>query len=328
MAQPVILLMGPTAAGKTALALELAERIGAEIVSVDSALVYRGMDIGTAKPLPAERARVPHHLIDIRDPEEAWSAAGFADHARRLIGEIHGRGRVPLLVGGTMLYFRALIEGLDVMPAVDPEIRADLRARLPEEGAVALHAELRSVDPVSAERIHPNDPQRILRALEIHRSTGRPLSDFQSGRTGGLPDHWHCLALLPEDRAWLRERIAQRFDAMMAAGFERELQTLMARPCLTGNHTSQRAVGLPAGLAVAGRRDRLWPFPRGRDHRHAATGETAVDLVAWHERFRARPRRGFPCRRPVAAASARGASRLMRDLGPMPRRHYAMFFQP
>jgi tRNA dimethylallyltransferase len=278
MARPVILLMGPTAAGKTALALELAERIGAEIVSVDSALIYRGMDIGTAKPLPAERIRVPHHLIDIRDPEETWSAAGFADHARRLIGEIHGRGRVPLLVGGTMLYFRALIEGLDVMPAVDPEIRADLRARLPEEGAAALHAELRSVDPVSAERIHPNDPQRILRALEIHRSTGRPLSDFQSGRTGGLPDHWHCLALLPEDRAWLRERIAQRFDAMMAAGFEGELRTLMARPCLTASHTSQRAVGYRQGWQwLAGETD----YGRFRERAITATRQLAKRQLTW-----------------------------------------------
>lgn len=253
MSHPVILLMGPTATGKTALALELAERIGGEIVSVDSALVYRGMDIGTAKPSPAERARVPHHLIDIREPEQTWSAADFAEHARRLIGEIHGRGHVPLLAGGTMLYFRALIAGLDAMPTVDPEIRAELRARLPELGAAALHAELRSVDPVSAQRIHPNDPQRILRALEIYRSTGRVLSAFQTGRSRGLPDHWHCFALFPEDRARLRERIARRFDAMMAAGFEGELQKLMARPCLTASHSSQRAVGYRQGwLWLAG----------------------------------------------------------------------------
>ncbi|MGM0813647.1 MAG: tRNA (adenosine(37)-N6)-dimethylallyltransferase MiaA [Pseudomonadota bacterium] len=247
MPQPVILLMGPTATGKTALALELAERIGAEIVSVDSALVYRGMDIGTAKPSRAERARVPHHLIDIREPEQTWSAADFADHAWRLIGEIHGRRRIPLLVGGTMLYFRALIAGLDPMPAVDPEIRASLRARLPELGAAALHAELRTVDPVSAGRIHPNDPQRILRALEVYRGTGRPLSALQSGRVQPLPGDWHCLALFPEDRARLRERIALRFDAMMAAGFERELRELTARPSLTAGHASQRAVGYRQG---------------------------------------------------------------------------------
>lgn len=247
MTQPVILLMGPTATGKTSLALEVGERIGAEIVSVDSALVYRGMDIGTAKPSRAERARIPHHLIDIREPEETWSAADFADHARRLIGEIRGRSRVPLLVGGTMLYFRALIDGLDRMPAVDPEVRSALRARVAQVGAAALHAELRAVDPVAARRIHPNDPQRILRALEIHRSTGRPLSAFQSGSVRGLPDDWRCLALIPEDRALLRERIAQRFDAMMAAGFERELRELMARPSLTAGHASQRAVGYRQG---------------------------------------------------------------------------------
>jgi tRNA dimethylallyltransferase len=278
MAQPVILLMGPTAAGKTALAQALAERIRAEIISVDSALVYRGMDIGTAKPTPAERARVPHHLIDICDPEETWSAAHFAEHAKRLIVEIHGRGHVPLLVGGTMLYFRALTAGLDAMPAVDPGIRADLRARLPEVGVAALHAELRTVDPVSAERIHPNDPQRILRALEIYRSTGRPLSDFQSGRIRGLPDHWCSLALVPEDRAGLRERIAARFDAMMAAGFEGELRKLIARPLLTASHASQRAVGYRQGWQwLAGEIG----YDRFRERAITATRQLAKRQLTW-----------------------------------------------
>ena len=278
MPQPVILLMGPTATGKTALAVELAGRIGAEIVSVDSALVYRGMDIGAAKPSMAERAGVPHHLIDIRDPEETWSAADFADHAQQLIGEIHGRGRVPLLAGGTMLYFRALIEGLDAMPAVDPEIRSALRARLLETGAAALHAELRSVDPVSALRIHPNDPQRILRALEVYRSTGQPLSAFQSGRTRSLPDHWRCLALLPEDRARLRERIAQRFDAMMGAGFEGELRRLVARPLLTASHASQRAVGYRQGWQwLTGEIDE----DRFRERAITATRQLAKRQLTW-----------------------------------------------
>jgi tRNA dimethylallyltransferase len=243
----VILLMGPTATGKTALALELAERIGGEIISVDSALVYRGMDIGTAKPGAAELARVPHHLIDVRDPEESWSAADFVEHARRLIGEIQSRGHVPLLVGGTMLYFRALLDGLDPMPAIDPGVRAALRARLPLEGAERLHAELRGVDPVSARRIHRNDPQRILRALEVYRSTGRPLSSFQSGPGGSVPNHWRRLALWPEDRAGLRRRIGERFDAMLAAGFAGELQTLQGRTMLTAAHASQRAVGYRQG---------------------------------------------------------------------------------
>jgi tRNA dimethylallyltransferase len=243
----VILLMGPTATGKTALALELAERMGGEIISVDSALVYRGMDIGTAKPGAAELAHVPHHLIDVREPEESWSAADFVEHARRLIGEIQSRGHVPLLVGGTMLYFRALLEGLDAMPAIDAGIRAALRARLALEGAEHLHAELRSVDPVSAQRIHPNDPQRILRALEVYRSTGRPLSSFQSGAGGPVPKHWRRLVLWPEDRAGLRLRIAERFDAMLAAGFAEELRALMERPMLTAAHASQRAVGYRQG---------------------------------------------------------------------------------
>jgi tRNA dimethylallyltransferase len=229
----VILLMGPTATGKTALALELAERIGGEIISVDSALVYRGMDIGTAKPGAEELARVPHHLIDVRDPEESWSAADFAQQARRLIGEIQSRGHVPLLAGGTMLYFRALLDGLDAMPAIDPAIRASLRARLPLEGAERLHAELRAVDPPSAQRIHPNDPQRILRALEVYRSTGRPLSAFQSGTGAAVPNHWRRFALWPEDRARLRRRIAERFDGMLAAGFAAELRALRERPRAT-----------------------------------------------------------------------------------------------
>ena len=247
MGESVVLLMGPTATGKTALALELAARIGGEIISVDSALVYRGMDIGTAKPSAEERARVPHHLIDVRDPEETWSAADFVEHAQRLIGEIQSRDRVPMLVGGTMLYFRAMLDGLDAMPAIDPEIRAALRARLPEEGAERLHAELRGVDPVSAQRIHPNDPQRILRALEVYQSTGRSLASFQSGPVGTVPQHWRRFALWPEDRERLRQRIAERFDRMLASGFAGELRALLERPRLTAGHTSQRAVGYRQG---------------------------------------------------------------------------------
>ncbi|TVP90615.1 MAG: tRNA (adenosine(37)-N6)-dimethylallyltransferase MiaA [Thioalkalivibrio sp.] len=301
--------MGPTATGKTALALELAERIGAEIVSVDSALVYRGMDIGTAKPSRAERARVPHHLIDIREPEETWSAADFAEHARRLIGEIHRRGRVPLLVGGTMLYFRALIDGLDRMPEVDPEVRLALRARLPQVGAAALHAELRAVDPVSARRIHPNDPQRILRALEIYRSTGQPLSAFQSGRVSALPDDWHCLALLPEDRARLRERIALRFDAMMAAGLERELRDLMARPSLTADHASQRAVGYRQGWQWLGGEIDYASF---RQRAITATRQLAKRQLTWL--------RGMDGLEVIAAESARPED-LLRRLPPEVRAH-------
>ncbi len=281
MRDSVILLMGPTAAGKTALALDWAERIDGEIISVDSALVYRGMDIGTAKPTLEERSRVPHHLIDIREPEAAWSAADFVTHAQGLIADIRARGHTPLLVGGTMLYFRALLQGLDAMPAIDPEVRRALRARLPMDGAAALHRELQAIDPAAAKRIHPNDPQRILRALEVFHSTGATLSSFQTrasgasspcgagrvgpgggGRSGigsdgvesdrvgpiqTVPVSWRCVALWPEDRAGLRERIAQRFDAMLAAGFLDELRRLHARPGLTAEHPSQRAVGYRQG---------------------------------------------------------------------------------
>lgn len=247
MTASVVLLMGPTATGKTALALDLAEALGGEIVSVDSALVYRGMDIGTAKPGVEERVRVPHHLIDILDPEETWSAAAFAREALRLVDAIQARGRVPILAGGTLLYFRALLDGLDRIPEVDPEVRAALRARVPEEGSATLHAELSRVDPEAAGRIHPRDPQRILRALEVYLSTGRTLSSFQRGRRASLPEGWRQLVLWPTDRAGLRERIARRFDAMLAQGFVRELESLRARPLLTAEHTSQRAVGYRQG---------------------------------------------------------------------------------
>lgn len=244
---PVVLLAGPTATGKTGLALELAQRLDAEIVTVDSAQVYRGMDIGTAKPDADERARVPHHLLDIRDPEETYNAAAFAADARACIRAIHGRGRVALLAGGTLLYLRALLEGIDPMPPVPEAVRAAVRARLEAEGARALHQALEGVDPVAAGRIHPNDPQRILRALEVFEATGRPLSSFQQGGEARLPAGWCALALWPEDRERLRARIAERFDAMLEAGFVEELRALRARPGLTAEHPSQRAVGYRQG---------------------------------------------------------------------------------
>ncbi|WP_019569610.1 tRNA (adenosine(37)-N6)-dimethylallyltransferase MiaA [Thioalkalivibrio sp. ALE11] len=244
---PVVLLAGPTATGKTGLALELAQRLDAEIVTVDSAQVYRGMDIGTAKPDAHERARVPHHLLDIRDPEETYNAATFAADARACIRAIHARGRVALLAGGTLLYLRALLEGIDPMPPVPEAVRAAVRARLETEGARALHEALEAVDPAAAGRIHPNDPQRILRALEVFEATGRPLSSFQQGGEARLPAGWCALALWPEDRERLRARIAERFDAMLEAGFVEELRALRARPGLTAEHPSQRAVGYRQG---------------------------------------------------------------------------------
>ena len=249
---PTIALAGPTASGKTAGALALAAVLGkqgrpVEIISVDSALVYRGMDIGTAKPTAAERAAVPHHLIDIRDPLQAYSAAEFVQDATRLIAEIRARGALPLLVGGTMLYFKALFDGIDDMPAADPEVRAKIEAQAAEQGWPALHAELARVDPVTAARLAPGDSQRIQRALEVWHVSGQPLSSFHTTKTGAnsaLPESARALfSLEPDNRAWLHERIAQRFDAMLAGGFIDEVTALRARGDLHPDLPSMRCVG-------------------------------------------------------------------------------------
>ncbi|MBL0944672.1 MAG: tRNA (adenosine(37)-N6)-dimethylallyltransferase MiaA [Hydrogenophaga sp.] len=241
-----IALAGPTASGKTAAALAIAARWPVEIVSVDSALVYRGMDIGTAKPSAAERAAVPHHLIDILEPTQAYSAADFVRDATRLVGEIAARGRTALLVGGTMLYFKALLTGLDDLPAADAAVRERLEARARAEGWPALHAELQRVDPVSAARLFPNDAQRIQRALEVFEVSGRPLSAFHTGRAhdphSPLREE-HLIALEPADRAWLHARIAERFDAMLAAGFVDEVRALRARGDLHPELPAMRCVG-------------------------------------------------------------------------------------
>jgi tRNA dimethylallyltransferase len=235
-------LAGPTASGKSALALAAAARWPIEIVSVDSAQVYRGLDIGTAKPGAAERAAVPHHLIDIVDPAEAYSAARFVADARRMIAEISARGRIALLVGGTMLYFKALIEGLDALPAADPAVRAALDARAAAEGWPALHAELARIDPATAARLAPHDAQRIQRALEVWQLTARPLSSLHGQRA----DPGWALALValePVERGWLHARIAARFDAMLAAGFVDEVRALRARGDLSPSMPSMRCVG-------------------------------------------------------------------------------------
>jgi tRNA dimethylallyltransferase len=239
-------LAGPTASGKSALALRLADALhgDVEFISVDSAQVYRGMDIGTAKPDAAERARVPHHLIDLLEPESAYSAAQFVRDAAAAAEAIRARGRLPLLVGGTMLYFKALRDGLDAMPAADPALRAQLDARAAAEGWPALHAELARVDPGSAARLAPNDAQRIQRALEVWLATGRPLSAFHA-RDGSQSQAamWPMLALQPASRAWLHQRIALRFDAMLAAGFVDEVRALRRRPALQPQMPSMRCVG-------------------------------------------------------------------------------------
>ena len=245
-----IALAGPTASGKTAAALAIASHYPVEIISVDSALVYRGMDIGTAKPSAGELAAVKHHLIDIRDPLNAYSAAEFVFDAGRLIEDISARGKLPLLVGGTMLYFKALFDGLDDMPKADAGVRAVLASEAFDKGWPALHEALARVDPVTAARLAPNDSQRISRALEVFRVSGQPLSFFHqrnatktiadnAGNTSATP----LISLEPTDRAWLHERIAQRFDAMLAAGFIDEVRRLRARGDLTPDLPAMRCVG-------------------------------------------------------------------------------------
>jgi tRNA dimethylallyltransferase len=277
---PVVLLMGPTASGKSRLALELAARRTVEIVSVDSAQVYRGMDIGTAKPSAHERAQVPHHLLDIIDPSEAYSAARFAEDARRLIGEIRARGRIPLLVGGTMLYFKALDDGLSELPAADPALRRHLEAQAAELGWPALHARLAQADPVTAARLHPNDQQRIQRALEILQATGQPPSAFyaQARKDGGLEGAVARIALMPADRAVLHRRIDRRFDAMIEQGFVDEVRRLHARGDLHAELPSIRAVGYR----------QLWTHLQGDcgldeaiDRGKAATRQYAKRQLTW-----------------------------------------------
>lgn len=235
-------LAGPTASGKTALALALAQRLPVEIISVDSALVYKGMDIGTAKPSAQELASVPHHLIDIRDPSQAYSAAEFARDATRLMSEIRGRGKLPLLVGGTMLYFKALMEGLDDLPLADPAIRSDIQAQAQVQGWPAMHAELAQIDPLTAARLPPLDAQRIARALEVWRISGKPLSSF-FGESKKAGPRIALFSLEPQNRAWLHARIAQRFDDMLAAGLVDEVRRLRARGDLHADIPSMRCVG-------------------------------------------------------------------------------------
>ncbi|MEE9493426.1 MAG: tRNA (adenosine(37)-N6)-dimethylallyltransferase MiaA [Gammaproteobacteria bacterium] len=239
-----ILLMGPTASGKTGLAVELAKHFPVDIISVDSALVYRGMDIGTAKPDEETLRIAPHRLIDIRDPVQPYSAAEFVSDALREMQAITANGRIPLLVGGTMLYFRALEKGLSALPAADAVLRKQLDERLQQQGLQALHDELTVVDPMAAQRIHPNDPQRILRALEVYHLTGKPLSEFFD--QGVVADNSHQylkLILSADDRALLHQRINVRFDNMLQAGFLNEVRQLFQREDLYAELPAMRAVG-------------------------------------------------------------------------------------
>jgi len=241
---PTILLLGPTASGKTTLALEIADRYPVDIVSVDSAQVFKEMDIGTAKPDPATLARHPHRLIDLITPEESYSAARFKEDALREMAEISGRGRIPLLVGGTMLYFKALLEGLADLPQADAQLRARIDAEAAERGWPALHVELAAIDPATAARLAPNDAQRIQRALEVTRLSGRPLGElFAAQGRATLPYRTLNLALVPSDRAALHERIARRFDLMLAEGLIGEVQRLRARYRLHAGLPAMRCVG-------------------------------------------------------------------------------------
>ncbi|MDN5864668.1 MAG: tRNA (adenosine(37)-N6)-dimethylallyltransferase MiaA [Gammaproteobacteria bacterium] len=241
--------MGPTGIGKSALAVALAERVPAEIVSVDSVMVYRGMDIGTAKPTPAERARVPHHLLDIRDPAEPYSAAEFAHDARAVIGEILGRARLPILVGGTFLYFRALIDGLSPMPPADPDVRETIRERARREGWSALHRELAALDPETTARIHAHDRQRLERALELYRLSGEPPSRLHAEAGERADFDFRKCALLPEDRSALDERLESRFVAMLEQGLVEEVRALYGREDLHRELPALRSVGYSQMLA-------------------------------------------------------------------------------
>ena len=278
-------IAGPTASGKTAAALAVAAQQPVEIISVDSALVYRGMDIGTAKPTAAELAAVPHHLVDIRDPLQAYSAAEFVTDATRLIVEISARGKLPLLVGGTMLYFKALRDGLDDMPTANPTTRAAIEAEALAKGWPALHAELAAVDAVTAARLAPNDSQRISRALEVFRVSGQPLSFFQKhnaiekGAVSPFPARAGALiSMEPQDRAWLHERIARRFDAMLASGLIDEVKALRARGDLHPDLPSVRCVGYrQAWEALNG----AWPMTELRERGIAATRQLAKRQITW-----------------------------------------------
>jgi len=274
-----VFILGPTASGKSAVALALSQRFAVEIVSVDSAQVYRGMDIGTAKPGAAERAAVPHHLIDIVDPTESYSAGRFREDALRLASQIHGRGKIPLFVGGTMLYFRALSRGLASLPPAQPELRREIERQAAREGWPALHRELTRVDPAAAARIEPGDAQRIQRALEVHRHSGRTLTEWHARETGAsLPFEAIRIALEPSDRAVLHRRIEERFRAMLERGLVAELEGLRRRYSLTAEMPSMRSVGYrQAWEVLEGSRPRAMLEARGT----AATRQLAKRQLTW-----------------------------------------------
>ena len=314
---PCLAIAGPTAAGKTGAALSLAARLKlhlpVEIISVDSALVYRGMDIGTAKPSAAELAAVPHHLIDIREPWQPYSAAAFVEDAGTLITQIRARGALPLLVGGTMLYFKALMNGLDAMPAADPAVRQAIEARAAERGWPALHAELAAIDPVTAARLAPADSQRIQRALEVWELSGKPLSAFHAiekiASSASPISARGLFSLEPDDRAWLHRRIGERFDAMLADGFLNEVRGLRGNKHLHPDLPAMRCVGYRQAWQVLDAAEQVGAAPDLgllRETGLAATRQLAKRQITW---LRSMPERvRFACDQPGAQAALEQAA--------------------
>jgi len=297
-----VAIMGPTASGKTAAALEIAGHIPSDIISVDSALVYRGMDIGTAKPTPAEQAQAPHHLIDILDPLDAYSVMQFRQDALRLVADIQARGKLPLLVGGTMLYFKGLRDGLDALPQADPAIRAALDAEEAQLGTPAMHARLAQIDPVTAARLKPNDSQRIQRALEIHQLTGQPMSALLAqAPKPELPFELLPIALEPSDRSMLHHRIADRFHAMLKDGaLIDEVEILRRRGDLHLGLPSMRCVGYRQTWEYL---DGYYDMAELREKGIAATRQLAKRQITW---LRSMPERHIiDCLAPDAATTAR-----------------------
>lgn len=273
-----IFLMGPTASGKTDLAIQLRQQLPVEVISVDSALIYRGMDIGTAKPSKAELALAPHRLIDICDPAESYSAANFRTDALREMQEISAQGKIPLLVGGTMLYYKALLEGLSPLPSADEKVRSEIEAKAALIGWAGLHQELCKIDPISAQRINPNDSQRINRALEVFYLTGKTLTELTAQKGEALPYDILQFAIAPEQREVLHLRIEQRFHKMIELGFQQEVEKLYRRPDLNENLPSIRCVGYR----------QMWEYLRG-DYDHdemvfrgiCATRQLAKRQITW-----------------------------------------------
>lgn len=311
-----IAIAGPTASGKTAAALALAQRLAArgqkiEIISVDSALVYREMNIGTAKPTAQELASVPHHLIDILDPLQSYSAAEFVRDTEKLVTEIRARGALPVLVGGTMLYFKALIDGIDHMPAAAPEIRAQIDAQAAQLGWPAMHAQLADIDPVTAARLAPADSQRIQRALEVWHLTGQPLSSFHTAKnsvsTTSVLSAGALFSLEPQDRSWLHQRIAQRFDLMLEQGFLNEVQQLRARGDLHLDLPSMRCVGYRQAWEVleafATHADSSLDMHGLRERGIIATRQLAKRQITWL--------RSMPHRQAIACDGAKAQTQLL-----------------